>query len=160
MRDGETPCAPLTTTIRDSVRHQENVRAKVPLAFSSRLRYRLSGTAVKDRRSKARLIRDCWPEFRPFVESGYLLKDIWVEWNGKLNVSYRQFTRIVMSLHQNAAELTARHTVPGKETTEKPTTQPRVMANGREIDPFVNLKKTDGKVGFDYKGTRSVDELV
>lgn len=146
------------------MRQQGNACAKVPLAFSALLRYRLSGTAVKDqprdRRSKARLIRDCWPEFRPFVESGYLLKDIWVEWNGKLNVSYRQFTRIVMSLHNNAGELTARHTVPGKETTGKPATQPRVIANGREVDPFVNLKKTDGKAGFDYKGTRSVDELV
>lgn len=146
------------------MRHQGNVRAKVPLAFWLCLRYRLSGTAAKepprDRRSKARLTRDCWPEFRPFVESGYLLKDIWVEWNGKLNVSYRQFTRIVMSLHNNAGGLTARHTVPGKETTGKLATQLRVMANGREVDPFVNLKKTDGKVSFDYKGSRSVDELV
>jgi hypothetical protein len=106
----------------------------------------------RDRRSKARRVQDAWEELAPLVNAGYPLKDIWAD-RPHWNISYRQFTRAVFQLQKRPTSRTTAAT-PVKEA-------PLAVARRGEFDPLKNLRDHENRPkGYEYRGTRSAEELI
>ncbi len=104
---------------------------------------------------KSAIIRARWPEIENALAAGRCLHDIWLEWRGELQISYRQFTRALSGFPQTryAAARSARPAV------EKETPPP--VQKDAKFDRFQNLRQHENRQsGLEYKGTRPADELI
>lgn len=104
---------------------------------------------------KSAIIRARWPEIDAALAAGRCLHDIWLDWRGELQISYRHFTRALTGFPQTryAASRSARPAV------EKETRPP--APKNTKFDRFQNLREHENRQGgLEYKGTRPADELI
>ena len=103
---------------------------------------------------KSAILRARWPEIEAALALGHCLRDIWPAWNQELGISYRQFTRVLSGYV--SAPPPAIRTAPPKVGKSKLPVPPKGT-----FDPLRNLREHENRPkGFEYKGTRSSEELI
>ena len=104
---------------------------------------------------KSAILRARWPEIEASLALGQCLRDIWPAWNQELGISYRQFTR-VLGAYVSTPRSAVRTAPPKVGKNKLPAPPPKGT-----FDPLRNLREHENRPkGFDYKGTRSSDELI